>query len=166
VVDYCLLQHPKAKEFAQPVALERLNAFEKCLLVDYLIGSKQFEIAQSIASAMDLAEKGNIISVDEYRKNFDIIVTSKMLEEKRTEPSGGFGFGFGATTSTTRGAVYGGANMDFGFYGAPPPPMPMMPMSMCAPPSPPPGACAPQMAPMMRMRRASPQQQNLPMMMD
>jgi len=160
-----LLQHPKAKEFAQPVALERLNAFEKCLLVDYLIGSKQFEIAQSIASAMDLAEKGNIISVDEYRKNFDIIVTSKMLEEKRTEPSGGFGFGFGATTSTTR-AVYGGANMDFGFYGAPPPPMPMMPMSMCAPPSPPPGACAPQMAPMMRMRRASPQQQNLPMMMD
>lgn len=165
MVDYCLLQHPKAKEFAQPVALERLNAFEKCLLVDYLIGSKQFEIAQSIASAMDLAEKGNIISVDEYRKNFDIIVTSKMLEEKRTEPSGGFGFGFGATTSTTR-AVYGGANMDFGFYGAPPPPMPMMPMSMCAVPPPPPGACAPQMAPMMRMRRASPQQQNLPMMMD
>jgi hypothetical protein len=165
VVDYCLLQHPKAKEFAQPVALERLNAFEKCLLVDYLIGSKQFEIAQSIASAMDLAEKGNIISVDEYRKNFDIIVTSKMLEEKRTEPSGGFGFGFGATTSTTR-AVYGGANMDFGFYGAPPPPMPMMPMSMCAAPPPPPGAFAPQMAPMMRMRRASPQQQNLPMMMD
>lgn len=160
-----MLQHPKAKEFAQPVALERLNAFEKCLLVDYLIGSKQFEIAQSIASAMDLAEKGNIISVDEYRKNFDIIVTSKMLEEKRTEPSGGFGFGFGATTSTTR-AVYGGANMDFGFYGAPPPPMPMMPMSMCAVPPPPPGACAPQMAPMMRMRRASPQQQNLPMMMD
>ena len=165
MVDYCLLQHPKAKEFAQPVALERLNAFEKCLLVDYLIGSKQFEIAQSIASAMDLAEKGNIISVDEYRKNFDIIVTSKMLEEKRTEPSGGLGFGFGATTSTTR-AVYGGANMDFGFYGAPPPPMPMMPMSMCAAPPPPPGACAPQMAPMMRMRRASPQQQNLPMMMD
>lgn len=165
MVDYCLLQHPKAKEFAQPVALERLNAFEKCLLVDYLIGSKQFEIAQSIASAMDLAEKGNIISVDEYRKNFDIIVTSKMLEEKRTEPSGGFGFGFGATTSTTR-AVYGGANMDFGFYGAPPPPMPMMPMSMCAAPPPPPGAFAPQMAPMMRMRRASPQQQNLPMMMD
>lgn len=160
-----MLQHPKAKEFAQPVALERLNAFEKCLLVDYLIGSKQFEIAQSIASAMDLAEKGNIISVDEYRKNFDIIVTSKMLEEKRTEPSGGFGFGFGATTSTTR-AVYGGANMDFGFYGAPPPPMPMMPMSMCAAPPPPPGAFAPQMAPMMRMRRASPQQQNLPMMMD
>lgn len=40
VVDYCLLEHPKAKDYVSPAALAHLNAFEKCLLVDYLVASK------------------------------------------------------------------------------------------------------------------------------
>lgn len=52
VVDYCLLEHPKASEFSTALALEKLNAMEKCLLVDYLVNSKQIEVAQSIASSM------------------------------------------------------------------------------------------------------------------
>lgn len=83
IVDFCLLEHPRALEFARPERTSTLNALESCLLVEYLIKTKQAELAQAIASSMELREKSNIISGELYQRQFDTIVTSKLVEERQ-----------------------------------------------------------------------------------
>jgi hypothetical protein len=51
------------------------------------------ELAQSIASSMELKEKSNIISGEVYQREFDTIVTSKLVGERQPMPMmapGGF----------------------------------------------------------------------------
>lgn len=82
-MDYCLLDHPRASEFAQPLKTATLNALESCLLVEYLVRNKQVELAQAIATSMELKEKSNIVSGELYQRQFDTIVTSKLVEERQ-----------------------------------------------------------------------------------
>lgn len=79
VVDYCLLEDARAVEYARPTQTAGLNALESCLLVEYLVKSKNIELAQAIATSMELKEKGNIVSGELYQRQFDTIVTSKLV---------------------------------------------------------------------------------------
>lgn len=36
-VDFCLLNLPEAEKYTDPENMNNLNAFEKCLLIDYLV---------------------------------------------------------------------------------------------------------------------------------
>lgn len=128
MVDYCLLEHPKAVEYASSAQLVKLNALEKCLLIDFLINNNHSGDARSIAKAMELAEKGKIVSGDLYQRLFDTIVTSKALEERRKEAPTAFGSSSSFMPSMQPPMPMGGfgyapaMDMQFACYSAPPPP--------------------------------------------
>ena len=51
--------------------------------MEYLAKNKHIELAEAIATSMELKEKGNIISGELYQRQFDTIVTSKLVEERQ-----------------------------------------------------------------------------------
>ena len=66
-VDFCLLEDPKAAEWAEISNFRKLNEFEKVLLVKELIRMNRKEDAMAIAATMENIVKSNRKSFEEYK---------------------------------------------------------------------------------------------------
>ena len=73
-------------EYASTHRLEKLNYFEKALLVDRLRENKKTKEADSVASSMELAHKNLKQTGEQFKNFFETILNAKKSDSASSHP--------------------------------------------------------------------------------
>lgn len=85
-MDLCLLEDDNACKWAEISEFNKLNEFEKVLLVRELVRIGRKDEALAIAASMESKCKSNRKSFEEFKAAFDTVITAKLIEEAMRAP--------------------------------------------------------------------------------